>query len=59
MVTTFLKRQKEMKRQEKQRDKAERRKQKSLAKRTKDIDPAGGVDSTTSLSASSQPDPAK
>lgn len=34
MTTTFLKRQKEMKRQEKQRAKAERRQQKKLAKRT-------------------------
>ena len=34
MATTFLKRQKEMKRQEKQRAKAERRQQKKLAKRT-------------------------
>lgn len=32
MTTTFLKRQKEMKRQEKAREKAERRKQKKLAK---------------------------
>jgi hypothetical protein len=34
MPTTFLKRQKEMKRQEKQREKAERRRQKKLAVRT-------------------------
>lgn len=33
MATTFLKRQKEMKRQEKQREKAERRAQKKLANR--------------------------
>jgi len=33
MATTFLKRQKEMKRLEKQREKSERRKQKKLAKR--------------------------
>lgn len=57
MVTTFLKRQKEMKRQEKQREKAERRKQKSLAKRIKDTDPVEGVDSNASLSAPSLPDP--
>jgi hypothetical protein len=35
MTTTFLKRQKEMKRQEKQREKAERRAQKKIANRMK------------------------
>jgi hypothetical protein len=42
MPTTFLKRQKEMKRQEKQREKADRRQQKKMAKRM------GGVDSIES-----------
>jgi hypothetical protein len=44
MATTFLKRQKEMKRMEKQREKAERRAQKKLANRTKQNElPAEGV----------------
>lgn len=37
MATTFLKRQKEMKRQEKQREKAERRKQKKLAQLAENV----------------------
>jgi len=47
MATTFLKRQKEMKRLEKQREKAERRAQKKLASRAErdgsaeDVNPAG------------------
>jgi hypothetical protein len=57
-MATFLKRQKEMKRLEKQREKAERRAQKKLAGRTpsepavEDINPAdndASVDSTTEL----------
>jgi len=40
MATTFLKRQKEMKRMEKQREKAERRAQKRLANRTQNELPA-------------------
>ena len=40
MGTTFLKRQKEMKRMEKQRAKAERRAQKKLAGRTQQDEPA-------------------
>jgi hypothetical protein len=46
MTTTFLKRQKEMKRQEKQREKAERRLQKKLAKRAGDdsMESAAGTD---------------
>jgi hypothetical protein len=39
MATTFLKRQKEMKRLEKQRAKAERRAQKKLAQRTEEEAP--------------------
>jgi hypothetical protein len=38
MTTTFLKRQKEMKRMEKQREKAERRAQKKLANQSKPED---------------------
>ncbi|MDR3676739.1 MAG: hypothetical protein P4N24_14700 [Acidobacteriota bacterium] len=43
MATTFLKRQKEMKRLEKQREKAERRAQKKLAERTQTDTPAGEI----------------
>jgi hypothetical protein len=43
MATTFLKRQKEMKRLEKQREKAERRAQKKLASRTQDEPPAENI----------------
>ncbi|MGA3294780.1 MAG: hypothetical protein ABSE45_12460 [Candidatus Acidiferrales bacterium] len=45
MATTFLKRQKEMKRLEKQREKAERRAQKKLAKRTGNDDSPENIDS--------------
>jgi hypothetical protein len=45
MGTTYLKRQKEMKRLEKQREKAERRAQKKLANRTQDSEPIEGQDS--------------
>ncbi|MFZ0639327.1 MAG: hypothetical protein WA020_12715 [Candidatus Acidiferrales bacterium] len=44
MATTFLKRQKEMKRQEKQRAKAERRLQKKLAKQTGNDDSGGSIE---------------
>jgi hypothetical protein len=44
MATTFLKRQKEMKRQEKQRAKAERRLQKKLAKQTGNDDSPASID---------------
>ncbi len=43
MATTFLKRQKEMKRLEKQREKAERRAQKKLASRTPTETPAEDI----------------
>jgi hypothetical protein len=43
MGTTYLKRQKEMKRLEKQREKAERRAQKKLASRAQKEFPAEGV----------------
>jgi hypothetical protein len=43
MATTFLKRQKEIKRLEKQREKAERRKQKKLTRRTEDVDSAENI----------------
>jgi hypothetical protein len=46
MGTTYLKRQKEMKRLEKQRAKAERRAQKKLANRPQSADPVEGVNST-------------
>ena len=59
MATTFLKRQKEMKRQEKQREKAERRKQKTFAKRTKDIELSEGVESVANLDAPSDSDSEK
>jgi len=45
MATTFLKRQKEMKRLEKQREKAERRAQKRLAHRAQNEPPAENVSS--------------
>ena len=45
MATTFLKRQKEMKRQEKQREKAARRAQKKLAGRTAQNDSSDVADS--------------
>jgi hypothetical protein len=44
MATTFLKRQKEMKRLEKQREKAERRAQKKIASRTPTEPPAENID---------------
>lgn len=43
MATTFLKRQKEMKRLEKQREKAERRAQKKLASRTQTETPVEDI----------------
>ena len=46
MATTFLKRQKEMKRLEKQREKAERRAQKKLTKGTQEESPIENTDST-------------
>jgi hypothetical protein len=45
MATTLLKRQKEMKRLEKQREKAERRGQKKLASRTQNEPPAEKINS--------------
>lgn len=63
MATTFLKRQKEMKRQEKQRAKAERRLQKKLAKQTGNDDSPGSIDFAESdsvaadLTATSESDP--
>jgi len=54
MATTFLKRQKEMKRLEKQREKAERRMQKKLAKRTGGADAPEG-DGIADLSEHSEP----
>ncbi|MGB6485063.1 MAG: hypothetical protein WBE86_16385 [Candidatus Acidiferrales bacterium] len=63
MATTFLKRQKEMKRQEKQRAKAERRLQKKLAKQTGNEDSAGSIDFsendsvTADLTGSPESDP--
>ncbi len=45
MATTFLKRQKEMKRLEKQREKAERRTQKKPARRTQNEPPAENISS--------------
>lgn len=59
MVTTFLKRQKEMKRQEKQREKAERRKQKNLAKKTKDSESLEGTALIADSSVPSEPDQEK
>jgi len=44
MATTFLKRQKEMKRREKQREKAERRKQKKLAQVVESVTPVESTD---------------
>jgi hypothetical protein len=52
MTTTFLKRQKEMKRQEKQRAKAERRAQKKLARHTGSDDSLGRMDSAENDSLS-------
>ncbi len=63
MATTFLKRQKEMKRQEKQRAKAERRLQKKLAKQTGTDDSTGSIDFSESdsvaadLTGTSESDP--
>jgi hypothetical protein len=63
MATTFLKRQKEMKRLEKQREKAERRAQKKLAnRRQKELladgaSPAGDETSVTSVAALSESAP--
>jgi hypothetical protein len=60
MATTFLKRQKEMKRLEKQREKAERRAQRKLAnRRQKELlaettNPAGDEASIGSVTASSE-----
>jgi hypothetical protein len=48
MATTFLKRQKEMKRLEKQREKAERRAQKKLASRAQNEPPDENIISTDS-----------
>jgi len=45
MATTFMKRQKEMKRLEKQREKAERRAQKKLANRTQNESVAENISS--------------
>ncbi len=45
MATTFMKRQKEMKRLEKQREKAERRAQKKLASRAQHETAAGNISS--------------
>ena len=45
MAATFLKRQKEMKRLEKQREKAERRGEKKLASRTQNEPPAEKINS--------------
>ena len=56
MATTFLKRQKEMKRQEKQREKAERRKQKNIEKRTKNPDSLEDIGALENLSVPSEPD---
>ena len=61
MATTFLKRQKEMKRLEKQREKAERRAQKKLASRAEkdespeSINPAG--DEALDMNAATSPEP--
>ena len=63
MATTFLKRQKEMKRLEKQREKAERRAQRKLANRAQNDSPIeniGPVDSGASqatIAAPSEPEP--
>jgi len=50
MATTFLKRQKEMKRMEKQREKAERRAQKRLARRMGNDDSSKNVNSADDVS---------
>jgi hypothetical protein len=52
MATTFLKRQKEMKRLEKQREKAERRAQKRLARRSGSDDSPKNIDSADDVSES-------
>ncbi len=63
MATTFLKRQKEMKRLEKQREKAERRAQKKLASRTGDdvspetMNPADNDEPGADIGTPSEPDP--
>jgi hypothetical protein len=63
MPTTFLKRQKEMKRLEKQREKAERRAQRKLANRrqkelqAESTSPAGNEASITSVAAPSESAP--
>jgi hypothetical protein len=63
MATTFLKRQKEMKRMEKQRAKAERRAQKKLASRRQDELPAESIssadneNSTASIAVPSESEP--
>ena len=62
MTTTFLKRQKEMKRQAKRREKAERRMQKKLAKREEkeaieDTGPAGTSVMNGACEDATQPDP--
>lgn len=63
MSTTFLKRQKEMKRQEKQREKAERRKQNKLAKRNgrddllESTDPAQSDPASTDVTRITRSDP--
>jgi hypothetical protein len=59
MATTFLKRQKEIKRQEKQREKAESRRQKKLAKRTGSDSPGniGPAETDPSAESSGAPNP--
>jgi hypothetical protein len=52
MATTFLKRQKEMKRLEKQREKAERRAQKKLTRRTQNEPSAENISSGDNEAAS-------
>ncbi|MGA3325032.1 MAG: hypothetical protein ABSF45_11215 [Terriglobia bacterium] len=65
MATTFLKRQKEMKRLEKQREKAERRAQKRLANRAQNDSPTENIESADSeapqadIAAPSTPEAAK
>jgi len=62
MATTFLKRQKEMKRLEKQREKAERRAQKKLASRAErdglaeNVNPSGNDLVSTDAAAASGPE---
>jgi len=63
MATTFLKRQKEMKRLEKQREKAERRAQRKLANRSQNEPPAENIGSADleasqpNLAAPAEPEP--